>query len=91
MYCAVCMKTIFYPLAKLLTGTNMCLKCHIHIKKRAGRWGLRYLFRLLRSKYHCFRLLHKWYVTGGFVDDLNKPVTQLRCHYCFGSKLKGGM
>ncbi len=87
-YCAICTRTIFYPLAKLLTGTNLCLKCHIKIELNSEKWNAGYLFRKLRSKYHCFGVLHQWYTEKGFIPyDLNKaPTFSVRCSHCLSSK-----
>lgn len=89
IYCAVCSKTVFYPLAKLLSGTNMCLRCHIRIQRSIGRWGLDYLFNKLRVKYHCFGVLHRWYLEKGFVpyNPKETPSVVMRCCYCYGSKV----
>jgi hypothetical protein len=33
MYCFICGRTVFYPLSRLLTGANMCFRCHRKIKR----------------------------------------------------------
>ncbi len=69
MYCAVCGKTVFYPLAKLLTGTNMCSHCNHTILRFARRlWSeIKGLFLPLHR--------HSHILVGAIIsNDLEQPI-----------------
>ena len=78
-YCAICGALIFYPLSKLLTGTNLCLHCGL--KNRWAKWR-----RALRHRLG----FHEWQLEGGFIpNDINELVSwRYVCRRCNAQRIE---
>ncbi|KKN71820.1 hypothetical protein LCGC14_0416740 [marine sediment metagenome] len=87
MYCVLCSKTIFYPLAHWLTGTNMCLRCNALLGKLPR--PIERIKRKALAVYYFF--IHDWYVEKGFAPyNLNEaPTVVLLCRHCPATKVVG--
>ncbi len=85
IYCCLCRKTVFYPLAHWLTGTNICLKCNARLGclPKPIAWLKKQILRV----YYQFK--HDWYVEKGFVPyNLKEPSSiVLRCGHCCKDEL----
>ena len=82
-YCAMCRRTIFYPISLLLFGTNLCWRHGLALDW--PRWKSRISFWLKNLPCHLGK--HRWVCDGGFVptDGLKNGNTHV-CGVCFSRR-----
>ena len=82
-YCAICAKTVFYPLSRLLFGSNLCWQHGLALSW--PHWESRISFWVKHLP--CYSGLHRWVCDGGYVatSGLKDGNTHV-CRVCFKRK-----